>query len=254
MQAFGSGMLFGTPLTDVNGNAISNPTPVKLATLQDFSLDLSFDAKELHGERQIALDIGRGKGKIMAKAKSARIYSRALSVMFTGQPLTTGITAIYSDMTGAAIPATPFTITVAPPNSGVFAADLGVLNAAGLPMQRVASAPTTGQYSVTVGTGAYLFAAADTGLTVYINYRYTVAAATSGSTQALTNPLTGPIPTFRADMQLIKASKIFYVGLNNSYSTKLMLASKQDDFTIPEFDIGCLDDGTGNVGTISCTD
>lgn len=252
MQAFGSGMMFATPLTDVNGTAISNPTPVKLAILQDVSLDLSFDAKELHGERQIALDVGRGKGKIMTKAKAARIFSRAFSALFTGQPITTGLTAIFNDTTGAAIPATPFTITPTVPNSGTFAADLGVINASGLPMQRVVSGPTTGQYSVNASTGIYTFAAADTGLTVYINYRYTVTA--SGTTQTLTNPLTGALPTFRTDMQLLKGSKLFYVGLNNCYSTKLALASKQDDFAIPEFDIGCLDDGTGNVGTISCSD
>lgn len=252
MQLFGSGVWYATPLTDVNGNAIANPTPVKAAILQDFSLDISWDEKLLYSQQQFALDMARGKGKIAGKAKFARINGKAVSSLTTGQALTSGITAIQTDSTGATIPSSPYTITPTVPNSGTWAADLGVLNAAGNPMTRVASSPATGQYSV--AAGVYTFAAADTGLLVFINYRYTVSSASAGNTQTLTNPNTGNLPSFSSDLQLIRGSKVFYVRLNNCTSSKLAIASKQDDFIIPEFDISAIDDGTGNVGIISSSD
>jgi hypothetical protein len=52
MFGFGAGALWGTPLTDYAGNAIANPTPILFGTLQDVSMDISFDVKELHGENQ----------------------------------------------------------------------------------------------------------------------------------------------------------------------------------------------------------
>ena len=64
----------------------------------------------------------------------------------------------------------------------------------------------------------------------------------------------GAMPTFKTELALFKGSKQFYIALNNSYSTKLAIATKNEDFVIPEFDIACLDDGTGNIGTISSPD
>src|SRR5581483_11374955 len=96
-----------------------------------------------------------------------------LSALGTGQTTSTGITALYDDATGAAIPATPYQITPTVPSSGTWLADLGVVDINGNPYTRVASAPATGQYSV--AAGVYTFAAADTGKTVYINFRYTVS-------------------------------------------------------------------------------
>ena len=119
-------------------------------------------------------------------------------------------------------------------------------------MTRVASGPTTGQYSVSAGV--YTFAAADTGLTVYINYRYTVSSASAGNTQSITNLVTGQLPTFSTDIQLMRGSKTFYLGFNCCSSSKLALASKQDDFMIPEYDMSIFDNGSGAIGTISSAD
>jgi hypothetical protein len=77
------------------------------------------------------------------------------------------------------IPATPYQVTVAHADEWVpymlfdphpFGVTPGVKDAAGNDMTKVDSAPTTGQYSV--AAGAYTFAAADTGLIVYITYDY----------------------------------------------------------------------------------
>ena len=178
---FGSGVLIGTPLTDATGAPIANPTPIQFGALQDVSIDISSEVKSLFGQNQFALATGRGKSKISGKAKMAQINGATFNSLFFGQSISNGIQADFIDTTGAVIPATPFTITPVVPASGTWAYDLGVKNANGLPMTRVSTAPTTGQYSVTAG--AYVFAAADTGQTVFISFAYT---ATSTSAKKMT--------------------------------------------------------------------
>lgn len=249
---FGSGNLYAVPLTTYDGTAITVPTPVQFGTLQSGSIDFSWDEKELHGQRQFAAARGRGKGKCTGKATFGTINGTLLNSIVFGQTLASGAYAVYNDMTGTAIPATPFTITVTPPNSGVFATDLGVV-VNGVPLVRVASEPTTGQYSVTVGTGAYLFAAADTGSIAFINYQYTATSATSGKI-TLTNPFMGYNPTFRVDLSINYAGKLGTITLNCCTSNKLSFATKLDDFAIPEFDFSAMEDSSHNLGTIAFTD
>ena len=57
---FGTGILYGIPLTDAAGNAISNGTPVQFGQLQDIAIDLSFDEKMLYGASQFPIAVGRG--------------------------------------------------------------------------------------------------------------------------------------------------------------------------------------------------
>jgi hypothetical protein len=247
--AFGSGLWYATGLTDAYGNAISNPTPVLLGIMQDCSVDLSFDTKELHGQNQFPVDIARGKGKIAAKAKSASINAAQFNTLFFGQTVNTGLISIYHDITGAAIPATPFTITAAPPSSGVFAADLGVRDQFGVPFIRVAASPTTGQYAVNAGTGVYTFAAADTGKTVFTDYRYTVSA--TGKQIVVPNLPMGEIPTFQSELLLKKNGKSTYVRLPNCVTSKLSMQTKQDDYTIPDFDMMGFADSLGNCYYLS---
>src|SRR5437868_12014202 len=103
--AFGSGSLFAVP------NA-TNPTPVLLGTLQECSIDISFSIKELYGQNQFPVAIGRGPGKIDCKAKSAEFSAIALNSIFTGLTSSTGgLTVAVSE--SATIPGTPFQITVA---------------------------------------------------------------------------------------------------------------------------------------------
>ena len=97
----------------------------------------------------------------------------------------------------AAIPATPFTITPTVPNSGIWSQDLGVLDATGVAYVRVASAPVSGQYSL--ANGVYTFAAADTGKTVYISYKYG-ASSTTAKRQIMTNLPMNLAPRFRLDL------------------------------------------------------
>lgn len=246
---FGAGSMYGVPLQDASGAAVANPTPVKFGTLQDISLDLSFDTKLLYGQNQFPEAIGRGKGKVSAKSKFAQLNGALLNSLYFGQTLSTGLTAVYLDSTGTAIPGTPYQITVTPPNSGVFAKDLGVKKADGTPMKRVASAPATGQYSVNEASGIYTFAAADTTLIMYIDYKYTIAA--SGSTISVANVSMGYVPTFRAELYLPYQGKSMCFTLPNCVATKLSFATKLDDFMLPDFDFEGFADASGQVITIS---
>jgi hypothetical protein len=241
---FGSGVLWGTPLSDANGNAISNPSPIQFGVLQDCSVDMSFDNKMLYGQNQFPVAVGRGKGKVACKSKTAQISGALFNSLFFGQTITNGIVSDVYDTTGALIPATPFAITPTVPSSGTWSYDLGVRNASGVPMTRVASGPATGQYSV--AAGVYTFAAADTGLRVYINYQYT-ATSTTANKSTITNLPMGYAPTFKADLYLPYQGKSMILTLNSCIASKLGMATKQDDFMIPEFDFEAFADSSGNI-------
>jgi len=245
---FGSGVFYGTPLFTAAGVAIANPTPVKLGILQDVSIDISFDTKMLYGQAQFPVAVGRGKGKVALKSKFAQLNGSTLNNLFFGQTVTNGIVADYVDSTGSVIPASPYSITPAPPSSGVFSYDLGVRTGAGftnqgVPMTQVASAPATGQY--TLSAGVYTFAAADTGKTVYIDYQYT-ATSTTATKSTVTNVLMGQAPFFKGDFFSTYQGKNCVFTFPQCLASKLTLASKQDDFTIPEFDVEGFADASGN--------
>lgn len=251
---FGSGFLYGVPTADAAGAAIANPTPVQFGVLQDVSVDFSFDNKQLHGQNQFAVAVGRGKGKISCKSKFAQINGALFNSMFFGQTANNGILSANNDLTGIAIPATPFTITLTTtntattrqiPNSGTFLRDLGVRDANGVPMTRVASGPTTGQYTVS-NAGVYVFASADVGLQVFINYEYT-ATSTVAKNVTVVNQAMGYAPTFTAVLNQPYAGKTLHVRLYQCISSKLSIASKNDDFTIPELDFDAFADASGNV-------
>lgn len=241
---FGAGNLYVTPLADASGTAISNPTPMKLMELQEGSLDFSGDMKELYGQNSFPSAVGIAKRKLTVKIKTARVNARAWNTLFFGQTLSAGIIGVKTDTTGAAIPGTPYQITPTVPGSGTWQADLGVIDSTGLAMTRVASGPTAGQYSV--AAGVYTFAAADTGKTVYINFRYT-ATSTTAYKQSVSNLAMGYAPTFSADLSVIYQGKETYFGLPLCITGKMQAAFKNDDFVLPEFEFSGMDNGSGNV-------
>ena len=247
---FGAGDFYGVPLFDANGNAITNPTPIKVGAMQEMSIDFSGDLKELYGQNQFALASARGKVKIAGKMKGAQIHGAMLNNLFFGQTMTTGtLSAVNSDVTGASVPATPFQITVAPPGAGTFVSDLGVLDANQVPMTRVASAPAVGQYTVS-GAGVYLFNTGDTGKQVFINYNYTTTL-TSAKKIAVANMAMGAAPSFKAYMQTNYQGKRALVVLYSAIASKLNLfQTKLDDFNVPELDFSATADAANNVADI----
>lgn len=243
-HGFGAGVLVGTAQTDAFGATLSNPTPVQFGILQEASVDFSFDIKELFGSYQFPVAIGRGKGKITGKSKFAQLNGLTINSLFFGQTLTSGELGEVIATTGTAIPASPYQITVTPPNSGTWVNDLGVLDPNGTPMTRVASAPGAGQYSV--AAGVYTFASADAGKLVRPSYQYT-ATSTLKKRLTISNALMGSAPTFRADLMVPFNGQQFVLTLPNCMGSKLSFATKLDDFMVPEFDWSSFADSAGNV-------
>jgi hypothetical protein len=247
--AFGSGNLWAYQTQDANGNTIANLTPLKFGEVQDVGIDISRDIKLLYGQLQLPAAVGGGKMKIDLKAKFARISGRIFSDRLFGQTLTAGtLTGVQNDTTGVNIPASPYQIIVTPPSSGTFARDLGIVDANGLPFVRVATAPATGQYSVTAG-GQYTFSVADTVKQVFISYAYTAASATAKKMDLVSLPM-GYVPTFGMDLSVTFGGKQMNWRFPNCVAAKLSVDPKQDDFTQAGLDIAVFADAAGNVGTI----
>ncbi len=244
---FGAGSLIGTATTDAYGNALAAPTPVQFGVLQNVSLDMSFDTKELYGQNQFPIAVGRGKGKITGKASFAQINGMLLNSLFFGQTLVAGTISDVINPPAAAIPATPFTITPTIPGSGTFANDLGVTDTNGMPYTRVVSSPTAGQYSL--AAGVYTFASGDTGKNVVISYQYTATSTTSRKLTVANLPM-GYSPTFRIDFFVAQGGAPLVVSANACLSTKLSMATKLDDFMLPDFEFSVFADPAGNVLTI----
>ncbi|MEP7299161.1 MAG: hypothetical protein ABI702_23505 [Burkholderiales bacterium] len=240
---FGAGNMHVTQLTDAYGAAIANPTSYPLAVLQEGSIEESADLKELYGQNQRAVAIARGKVKTSIKIKNARVLANVFNAIYYGQTLSAGLISSLTETTGALIPTTPFQITIAPPSSGTYAADLGVLDQNAAPMRRVASGPVTGQYSVNVATGVYTFASADVGLRVYINFQYTVSAV--GFKQTVLNLPMGYAPTFRTRLTVVFQGKSMHLDARNCTCTKLSFPFKNEDFAVPELEFALQDDGVG---------
>lgn len=245
MQLFGSGIVWGTATQDAYGNTLATPQPVQFGALQDVSVDISFDSKLLYGRGSFALEAARGKGKIAIKPQFAQLNGALVNNLFFGQTTTAQLVGNVEDSAGAVIPATPFTITPTVPNGGTWSTDLGVRDSNGVPLTRVTSAPATGQYSV--AAGVYTFAAADTAKTVYISFQYTATGtgAMKGNIQSL---VMGPAPKFRVDVSVPYGPKVLTLAFLNCVSSQLTLATKQDDFIIPEMSIDAIGDAFGNVG------
>lgn len=250
-HGFGSGVLWGTPLTDAFGATIANPTPVNFGVLQDVSVDISFDTKMLYGSNQFPVALGRGKGKISCKAKLGQINGRLINTLFLGQTATSGVLADKFDLVGQPVPASsPYTITPAA-MAETWTADLGVRDQNGIALVCVASSPTSGQYSQS--GGVYTFAAADTGMTVFISYKYSATSNVAQKGTILNVPM-GAAPTFRCDFINSYNSKSLSLSLYCCLSSKLSLATKQDDFLIPEIDFDAFADPMGRIGTWSTSE
>lgn len=246
MFTFGSGTLFGFPIA---GNIAPNPTPMKFGTLQDVSLDISGEIKQLYGQKQFPEAVARGKHKISGKARFASINGKLMNDLFFGLPLGAGMVKTALDE-AQTVPATPFTITVA--NAATFKQDWGVRYlsglSAGLLLTRVAASPTAGEYSVNSSTGVYTFAAADQGAALQISYTFTAAA--TGTQLNVTNQLMGFAPTIQVLLETVYNSSQFSVLLFSVVASKLSFATRQDDFFIPEFDFEAFANAAGQVADL----
>jgi hypothetical protein len=236
MFEFGAGTLWGFP---VGGNTATNPTPMKFGTLQDVSLDISGDVKQLYGQKQFPEAVARGKCKITGKSKFASINGKMLNDLFFGQPLVAGMKKVALDESGTI---TTGAVTVV--NSAQFVQDWGVrYSVTGLPLTKVASAPAIGQYSV--AAGVYTFNTSENGTIVLISYTFNAAA--TGTQLNITNQLMGFAPAIQVLLENVYNGNQFNVLLYSVVASKLSFATKQEDFIIPEFDFEAFANAAGQV-------
>ena len=252
-QVFGAGFIFITPKKDAFGNTLTNATPINIGTVQDTSLDVDFETKELYGSNsQFALAKGRGKGKIALKATSASFNGEMINALVFGQSLSSGLNAISYATSGLVIPSTsPYTITVTPPNSGTFTGDLGVVYSNAVKLHKVDSNPSQGEYSVS--NGVYTFNVADAGAKVLINFKYS-ATSTGYVKQVVQSLKMGSTPYFSVDLMFTDMDNntltyTFYKCTSNKFS----FSTKLDDFTMNNFEMEAIADEFGNICEYSLT-
>ncbi len=247
MFSFGAGLLIATR-TD-----IANQTPLPFGTLQDVSVEFSGTNKDLFGRKRFPVLTQAGQAKIQCKAKSGELSANLFNSVFFGGTVTAGQTAM-ADSEKVVVPIAPGPYTAVVANAATFIADEGVFYAsganAGLPLKRGTGAPANaGEYSVDVATGTYTFAAADTGAAVFVTYTYGVAG--SGQKITLVNPVLGTAPIFAVALMTQANTptgiKTAVLNLRACISSKLSLATKIEDFTVPELDFSAMADATDTV-------
>lgn len=241
---FGTGKIVSVPTA-------SNPTPVQMGEVIDLSIDINAPLKSLIGSKQYPIAVARGPATINMKAKLATFSGPVIRDLLLGVAKVTGQKKVEAET--ATVPAVgPYTVTVT--NSANFIEDLGVIDPiSGAALVRVASAPSTGQY--TVAAGVYTFAAADTGDSVIIQYRWNDAAA--GQTITATNQLMGYQPVFSVSVSGVDPtdnSKKYELKFNRVVASKFSFPLSNEDFAKPDLEMQAFADAAGNVYSLSTAD
>lgn len=211
----------------------------RLGSLQNASVEFSWEQKELYGANQFPEAIFRGKGKVSGKASYGSFNGALLSSLLTGATSATGRpVGVVNESTGAIAAAT---YTATNPTGFV---DKGVIDENGYPMTNVASGPAAGEYAVS-SSGVYTFDTSANGKTYKVSYSYTVA---TGLTTTYANQLMGSGATYRLDLYNTEqdGSKIG-ITLFAVTIPKLSIPFKNDDVTIMDIDFAAAADSSGNV-------
>lgn len=242
---FGSGTVLAIP-------SAATATPQQFGTLQDVSVDFTFTNKELTGQYIYPVAVGRGPGKVEGKAKAASFSANFFNQVFFGNTPTAGGSAVALNENHSVPASSAYTITIAPPTSGTFLDDGGVVYATtGILMQRVSSVTAVGQYSVNLATGVYTFYSGDASASVNITYSYT--ESTVGYSSVLANQLMGSSPVFKVILNNQYNGNNLTLELYQATSTKLSLGFKNTDWSVPEFDFSCFTNSANNLGKLSLT-
>jgi hypothetical protein len=224
----------------------SNPTPRRIATLQEVSFAFKGSNKELMGEMQFAEAVGRSDIKITGKAKTGKFVADAFNDIFFNQSATTGHKKVAYDEAGVVTVGHTYTVD----NDDDFVEDLGVaLVSTGAQMKRVASSPAAGEYSVNESTGVYTFNTANDGAAIIVSYVY--SDDTAGKTIPIINTLAGEAPTFQSIFFNKFQGETVYLKLNAVVAENLDFGFKTGDFAMPDFSFSAQADTAGNVGEYS---
>lgn len=251
--SFGSGFLYGIPLSG------TNLTPVLLGTLQDVAYDISSSTKELYGQLQFAVAVGRGPAKFTGKAKMGSFSAETWNTFFFGPgsdnsaiPTTAGAIQTVTKEIGST---TTQVYQFANNASGTFDTDLGVYySVTGLSLNKITSGtPTTGQYKVSA-SGSYTIAAGDApanaagGITIAYTWLPTVPTQLIQSINNNAFPM-GSAPTFQIvhSVPYATGGTSMTIKIYGAMSSKLSFGFKNSDFTIPDIDFMMFANAAGKV-------
>jgi hypothetical protein len=240
---FGSGDLIILPPAGA-----ADPTPVRVGVLQDISLDYSSSIKLLFGQNQFAIEAANAEGKLGGKAKFGKIDGRLVNSVLAGSTIAPGSKIKVDE------PLVVAAGTVTVTGAATFVDDMGVYDSTGQPYTKVTTAPVGTQYSVNPATGVYTFNVTQNGLTLTFRYSKT---QTAGKTITLGNPYQGIATKFVLEcfnFTAVNLGKVLGAKLFAAVFPKLALPFKNTDFTIPDIDFECLDNGSGQLGEIYIND
>jgi hypothetical protein len=233
MRKFSSGDLYVVGL-------VANDTPIKVGVIQGVNLNFEQEIVRLTGENSFPEDLANGPASLTGDFESGTIYAGIVKQILAGASVTTGYKKLHK-ATGT-IPGNPYQLTSA--QAAGFVRDLGVVDANGDPMTKVAAAPAAGQYSV--AAGVYTFAAADTGKVVSYSHTYTVAG--TGKTVSIANTTMGGSTKYL--LGLYNSTDGFGIELKSVVIPKLGWAIKTGQWVLPKCDFEACADGSGNVADI----
>ena len=237
LAAFGPGVVILTR-TDT-----TTPLAINVGSAQEFTLDVTGNTKGLYGTQQFALAVARGTIKVTGKIKAALLSGIAWNSCFFGDTFTAGYDHYFLNEAHTVASTTQVVTNV---TGGIV--DLGVTYASnGLPLQRVATVSAAGTYSVVQSTGTYTFNVADE---VALLFNYSNFSAASGQQLNVVQQQIGVNPTFQLDYYTNlnqPSTKPFGVRLFACVANKLTIASKLEDFIMPEIDFEVFANNAGQV-------
>lgn len=188
-QFIGSGYL---ALRDTSGNAY----PV--GVLQECSIDITSETKELMGANKMALLVAETGRKVKLTAKFATFSSALVNVMMSGTTATGSRFVSTKAKTASASAFTVATTDDGSPTGWAFVADLGVTYAAdGQPLKyNSGTLGTSGEYKNT--GGSYTLGSGDASAAVNVSY---VWSQTSGERTTFANSAIGLSTYYAAYIQ-----------------------------------------------------
>lgn len=236
---YGSGTLWATP-------ASGDTTPRRFGILSEASVEFTSTVKELHGQDDFPEEVASGKRSLTLKAKNATIGGAFFNSIFFGNGVISSGHDKTAELEAAAIPDTsgPYTVTVS--NAVSFKDDLGVVYAdTADSFKRVDGAPAAaGEYQVSPA-GIYTFHVGDKAKGILISYTYAVAG--SGETLTVSGQKMGTAPKFSVHLYGKYDGRQATLKLFSVVSTKLALAFKNEDFTVPDLEAKGMKDAAGRV-------
>ena len=238
--------------------------PIELGVVQNASVELKVDLKELRGAYRYPIAVADGKGTAMGKIQFHQFWPSGLAAIMSGTQSTGAPQAAIAE-TGTVPAVTTFIVTLANGATMVVGSEIVTVIVSGSPVfytratagQEAAATtanPTGGKYSIT-NAGVMTFVVGDASRTVQTTYLYTPSVATANVGVALAQVGMNAAPTFQ--LTLIGTGKNVYTNQPQQFITQfnqvlapsLKLDFKLDDFTTIDLDYQAFIDASGNLGS-----